>query len=174
MRPDLPAWIARRLASGRDLSRTELRALASGLGADESLWRAHAVHDPERRNYVQLHRDPHLDVWLICWTNQQDTGFHDHDVSSGAVFVAEGDLAEDRFELTDGVLRRVTVERPRGAVFDFDASHVHCVRHPPAAAPAVSIHVYSPALWRMGYYEVGETGLLKRVSVSYAEEVAAA
>jgi hypothetical protein len=34
--------------------------------------------------------------------------------------------------------------------------------------------VYSPALWRMGYYEIGDSGLLQRVSVSYAEEIAAA
>jgi hypothetical protein len=38
----------------------------------------------------------------------------------------------------------------------------------------VSIHVYSPALWRMGYYDFGENGLLRRTSVSYAEEMSVA
>ena len=38
------------------------------------------------------------DIWLICWTNQQDTGFHDHDLSAGAVHIVEGELVEDRFE----------------------------------------------------------------------------
>jgi hypothetical protein len=33
--------------------------------------------------------------------------------------------------------------------------------------------VYSPALWRMGYYGVDERGLLRRTSISYAEETAA-
>jgi hypothetical protein len=167
-------WISSRVPAGRDLARAELRQFAETIGAATSVWEPLVRHDPDRRHYVQLHRDPHVDVWLICWTNDQDTGFHDHDVSSGAVYVCNGELAEDRFELSDGVLRRVAVARPRGTAFDFDASHVHCVRHAGGQEPAVSIHVYSPALWRMGYYEVGEGGLLQRVSVSYAEEIAAA
>jgi hypothetical protein len=171
--PDLVKWIGSRVPAGRDLPRAELRRLAETIGVATEVWEPFVRHDPDRRHYVQLYRDPHVDVWLICWTSEQDTGFHDHDVSSGAVYVCSGDLAEDRFELSDGVLRRGTVGRPRRTGFDFDASHVHCVRHAGGEEPAVSIHVYSPALWRMGYYEVGDSGLLQRVSVSYAEEIAA-
>jgi hypothetical protein len=71
------------------------------------------------------------------------------------------------------VLRRVAVERPSGTTFDFDSSHVHCVRHPWGSAPAVSIHVYSPALGRMGYYEIGDDGILRRCAVEHAAEFAA-
>jgi len=28
-------------------------------------------------------RDNQVDVWLLCWTPENDTGFHDHDASSG-------------------------------------------------------------------------------------------
>ena len=45
---------------------------------------------------------------------------------------------------------------------------------PPAhagAEPAVTIHAYSPPLWRMGAYEVQPEGRLLRHSVSYAEEL---
>jgi hypothetical protein len=38
-------------------------------------------------------------------------------------------------------------------------------------APAVTIHAYSPALWRMGAYQVLASGELRRHSVSYAEEL---
>jgi hypothetical protein len=167
----LPSWLPE---PGRDLARDELRALAASVAADRASWEPHVRHDTEERYFRQLHRDPHLDVWLICWTHQQETGLHDHDVSSGAVHVCRGDLLEDRLELRDGVLERVSIARPAGATFDFDASHVHCIRHPELGAPAVSIHVYSPALWRMGYYDIGDDGLLRRSSVSYAEEVVAA
>ena len=37
--------------------------------------------------------------------------------------------------------------------------------------PAVTIHAYSPPLWRMGTYEVRPGGELARHSVSYAEEL---
>jgi Cysteine dioxygenase type I len=166
------AWLSS-LPDGRDLERAELRALAVAVSEDRTSWQPLVRHDTAQRHYVQLHRDLHVDVWLICWTNQQETGLHDHDVSSGAVHVCAGDLVEDRLELRDGLLHRASVERPEGTTFDFDSSHVHCVRHPEGQAPAVSIHVYSPPLWRMGYYETGESGLLRRSSVSYAEETAA-
>jgi hypothetical protein len=173
--PDtIDSWIARRLPPGRDLARPELSELAAAVAAEPRLWRPHVRHDAERRHYVQLYRDAHVDVWLLCWTNQQDTGFHDHDVSSGAVHVVDGDLLEDRFEMHGDLIRRLSVERPRGATFDFDASHVHAVKHPQERPPATSVHVYSPPLWRMGYYEAGENGLLQRSSVTYAEETTTA
>jgi cysteine dioxygenase type I len=157
----------------RLLTRDELWALAHTLGVREEVWRPYVHHDPHERFYLQLHRDSNIDIWLICWTNQQDTGYHDHDVSAGAVHVCSGDLIEDRYELTDLGLRSREVAHRAGSTFDFDASHVHRLRHPRRKAPAVSIHVYSPPLWRMGYYDADERGLLRRTSISYAEETAA-
>jgi hypothetical protein len=151
-----------------------LRELAVAVARDEASWRPLVRHNGAERHFVQLHRDLHLDVWLICWTNQQETGLHDHDVSSGAVHVCIGDLVEDRLELREGTFQRASVTRPEAMTFDFDSSHVHCLRHPEGRPPAVSIHVYSPALWRMGYYDVNANGLLRRTSVIYAEETAAA
>jgi hypothetical protein len=161
--PDL----APRLPRGRELARGELRRLVTEIAGDAAVWQPLVCHDSEARYYLRLHRDPHVDVWLICWTNQQD-------VSAGAVHVCTGDLAEDRFELDEAGLRQITVSRPAGASFDFDASHVHRLRHPEGHPPAVSIHAYSPALWRMGYYDTDELGLLRRTSMTYADETQAA
>jgi len=33
------------------------------------------------------------------------------------------------------------------------------------------IDLFSPALWRMGHYEPDEHGVLRRVSVTYADEL---
>ena len=57
-----------------------------------------------------------------------------------------------------------------GDVFDFDASHVHRMRQD-REAPAVSIHAYSPPLWRMGAYAVGAGRHAAAQSISYAEEL---
>ena len=170
----MPSGAGTPLHSSRDLTRRELCELASDLGARPDLWRDHVRHDVDERYYVQLHRDPYLDIWLICWTGGQETGLHDHDRSCGAVYVCDGDLVEDRLEADGTALRNVSIDRRAGCTFDFDASHVHCVRHVAGTAPAVSIHVYSPALWRMGYYEIGADGLLRRTPITYADELAAA
>jgi hypothetical protein len=171
---NLPDLTPRLPGGGRDLTRHELRLLVAEIAADASAWEPLVRHDAEARYYLRLHRDPTIDVWLICWTHQQDTGYHDHDVSAGAVHVCSGGLVEDRFELCGGGLEQVTVARPAGTSFDFDASHVHRLRHPEGESPAVSIHAYSPALWRMGYYDTDELGRLRRTSVTYADETQAA
>lgn len=169
---DLRAWIYERVPPGENLSREELASLAVAVGREPRFWREHVRHDPNQRHFVQLYRDANVDVWLICWLDAQDTGYHDHDLSSGAVHVIEGTLHEDYFFRDEhGWIDVRTRERGAGSVFHFDGSSIHGMRHA-GGPPASSIHVYSPALWRMGYYEPGEGGL-RRTSITYADEMAA-
>jgi hypothetical protein len=149
------------------MNTTELRDLVSRIAADPQQWRPLVRFDTAERHFAQLWRDDQVDVWVISWANGNDTGFHDHDVSSGAVAVVEGELVEER--LVVGGAPRVLRHRA-GETFDFDASHVHRM-HQDAAVPAVSIHAYSPPLWRMGTYVVEPDGTLRRQSISYAEEL---
>jgi Cysteine dioxygenase type I len=151
----------------RDLDRFELRRLVAEIAADPRKWSALVHFDTTERHFEQLWRDAHVDVWVISWVNGNDTGFHDHDISHGAVAVVEGVVAEERFVLL-GPPHRI-VHRA-GETFDFDASHVHRMCHD-GAGPAVTIHAYSPPLWRMGTYTCSSDGELRRQSISYAEEL---
>ena len=151
----------------RDLDRGELRDLVSRIAAEPEQWQGLVRHGTPERHFEQLWRDDHVDVWGISWANGNDTGFHDHDVSHGAVAVVEGEVIEERLVL-GGAPRRL--HHRAGEVFDFDASHVHRMRQD-SDTPAVTIHAYSPPLWRMGSYAVGPDGTLRRESISYAEEL---
>ncbi len=151
----------------RDLDRDELEALAVRLAAAPERWRHLVRHDPGERTYEELLRDEHVDVWLICWMEDHDTGFHDHDRSAGAVAVAGGAVREDRLRLGGGASSRMV---EAGASFTFAASDIHRVLHA-GTGPAITIHAYSPPLWRMGAYEIAPTGELARHSISYAEEL---
>jgi quercetin dioxygenase-like cupin family protein len=151
---------------GRDLDKRELLELAASIAADPGSWREHVAFDDDNRHYVSLYRDAHVDVWVLCWTPRNDTGWHDHDVSSGAVAVAEGALVEHN--LAVGVPSLAT-EVPAGQVFCFGPDHIH--RLTGRDAGSVSIHTYSPPLWRMGQYTVARNGILRRTSVSYADEL---
>ena len=170
---DIATWIAHRLPANTDLTPKQAGELAREIRAAEELWRPHVRHDEAERFYAQLYRDPNVDVWLICWVAGQSTGYHDHDRSGGGVAVCEGVLCEDFFcRGDDGWIREETRAHEPGGFFVFDSTYIHGVRHPGGdTAPATSIHCYSPALWRMGHYEPDESGVMRRVSVTYADEL---
>ena len=175
--PTVAARHARRLADeagdltldtlpGRDLDPDELIALASGIAADPGPLEPHLAFSDDKRHYVSLHRDGHVDVWLLCWTPENDTGWHDHDISSGAVAVLRGALTEHNLSVGDGSIR---TDVTAGQVFGFGPDHIHRLtgRDP----GSVSVHAYSPPLWRMGQYTLGPGGVLRRRTVSYADEL---
>ncbi|MEV6284256.1 cysteine dioxygenase family protein [Kribbella sp. NPDC051770] len=150
---------------GRDLDPEELAELAGGLAAQPHLWEDKVAYSDEERVFASLHRDANVDVWLICWTPVNDTGWHDHDVSSGAVAVAQGRLVEHNLALGTAPLE---TEITAGDVFSFGPDHIHRVVG--LDKGSVTIHAYSPPLWRMGQYSAKD-GVLKRTSVSYADEL---
>jgi predicted metal-dependent enzyme (double-stranded beta helix superfamily) len=137
------------------------------LAADPSSWRHLVRHDAHQRTYAQVVLDRQIGVWLICWMDDHDTGFHDHDVSSGAVAVVEGLLREERLRVGPQPASRVYSP---AEVFDFRASDIHRMSHA-GGGPAISLHAYSPPLNRMGAYAVDEMGVLTRSSISYEEEL---
>ena len=105
-------------------------------------------------------------MWLLCWTPVNDTGWHDHDISSGAVAVVAGELVENNLRV--GSPSRET-RVGAGESFSFGPDHIHRLNG--AERGTVSVHAYSPPLWRMGQYAVDDDGVLRRVSLSYADEL---
>jgi hypothetical protein len=152
---------------GEDFTRPELLAYVAGLARQPERWSHLVHHKPDRRTYAEVTREPQLGVWVICWMDDHDTGFHDHDISAGAVAVVEGRLREERLAIGGGP--RIAEYGP-GEAFDFAASDIHRMWHA-GGGPAVSLHAYSPPLWRMGAYAIEPSGVLTRTSISYAEEL---
>jgi hypothetical protein len=152
---------------GRDLSGFELQAFVAELADRPELWIHLVQHDPTRRLCAELLSDDHLTAWLICWMNDHDTGFHDHDTSAGAVAIVGGRVREER--LTLGAAPR-SRSFTAGEHFHFSPTDIHRVRHA-GADPAVTLHAYSPPLRRMGAYVVADDGVLARHPVSSAIEL---
>jgi hypothetical protein len=150
----------------RDLDTDELQALVETVACDPDSWTHLVGFDDEERVYASLHRDAHVDVWLLCWTPVNDTGWHDHDVSSGAVAVVAGELVENNLTLLAGA---VETRIAAGHAFSFGPEHIHRLNG--AVPGSVSVHAYSPPLRRMGQYAVSDAGVLRRVSVSSSDEL---
>lgn len=148
------------------LERPALSRLAAAVAARRGLWAPHLDLDASQRTYACLHRDDAVDVWAILWRPENDTGWHDHDTSSGAVHVVEGRLEEHALLIGAPERRR---RHGAGTGFSFGPSHIHRVT---CTEPhAVSIHAYSPPLWRLGQYTIDGERALHRMSVSYADEL---
>lgn len=150
----------------RNLERPELEQLVNRLAAEPELWSEHVDFPDDRRLFVSLYRDEFVDVWVLCWTPASDTGFHDHDISSGAVRVVEGSLYEATPRMGGEPSLRLA---PEGSTFSFGPEHIH--RLTGEGPRSVSIHAYSPPLWRLGQYSIDSDGVMRRVPVSYADEL---
>jgi hypothetical protein len=128
---------------------------------------APAVHwpgalDAQSRSWRLMARTPDFDAWLIAWPKGGKVELHDHGTSTGAVSVISGALVEavprrdegGRFTLVRHELRA-------GATLGFGAGHVHDVTNE-SDEHALSLHVYSPALTSMTFYELTEDALVVR------------
>lgn len=146
--------------------------------------------DRVERWSTRLHSDADLDLWLISWTPDRSTDLHDHAGSLGALTLMSGALREYRWTGQDLALRVLSA----GDQAAFPLGWVHDVghheptstvrpaghEHPSPATvtatagtsfePTLSVHAYSPPLTAMSFYEVTETGSLRRVRTELTDE----
>lgn len=136
----------------------------------------HGAYPAAERWCTRLHTDDTVDVWLISWVPDRSTELHDHAGSLGALTVLSGSL--DEYRWAGGGLRRRRLNA--GDQASFPLGWVHDVTHAPvdtrddsptdaptrvpsiAPGPTLSVHAYSPPLTAMSYYEVTDTGGLRR------------
>jgi Cysteine dioxygenase type I len=130
----------------------ELSRIAAQLVAEPWLWWPAVRYDEARRYYHRVVATATYEAWLLTWLPGQGTGLHDHGGASGAFVVAKGALEEVTVAVRDGQAHQVTRSLTPSRVRAFGAEHVHDVANR-SAAPAISLHVYAPALSTMRRYE---------------------
>ena len=151
------------------LAPRELNLFLLELVAARDRWEHLVRHADDTRLYEQIWDDEHVNAWVICWSEDQDTGFHDHDLSGAAIAVISGEVREERPRL--GSTPRSKVIRA-GASFSVPPVAIHRLMHS-GTTPAVTIRAYSPPLARTGVYRVGAGGELQRESLTLEEELRA-
>ncbi|GGX84991.1 cysteine dioxygenase [Streptomyces minutiscleroticus] len=154
---------------GRRLDPPELLEVARRVGRAEDVWRERLERCADDRTYVSLFLDEHVGVWAISWSEDtHDTGYHDHDRSCGAVYVADGVIRHEKLRLGH---RPVGEPVAAGDGFCFDNSVIHRMRKEPGAPPTVTVHAYSPPLTFTGQYGDPGDGLLHRVPTGSEEHL---
>ena len=143
-------------SAGRRLTGARLAELVR-IAAAAGQWPGLVRYTEHDRWYQRLAGGDDHEVWLLAWLPGQRTGFHDHCGSAGAFTVVLGSLQEHTVPRAAAV--PAARELPAGKVRSFGPRHVHEVVNA-SAAPAVSIHAYSPPLAGMRRYELTQGGLM--------------
>jgi predicted metal-dependent enzyme (double-stranded beta helix superfamily) len=136
----------------RTVDAHDSRGLAEWYAAHRAGWAVTPRFDPDRRWYARLAADAGHEAWLLTWLPGQQTDLHDHGGSAGAFTIIEGRLTE-QLPIGHADVRFVERGYGAGATRPFGPRHVHRIVNA-GPAPAVSLHVYAPALTRMTRYTV--------------------
>nr|WP_308129333.1 cysteine dioxygenase family protein [Actinoplanes polyasparticus] len=148
-------------------ARPDHLAVAARFAIAPEQWPVAPRFNPVDRWYHRLHVADDHEVWLLTWLPGQGTEWHDHGGSAGAFHVFGGTLTEDTVAVADGHPPRVTSrELGEGAGRRFGRHHVHRMTNR-SRRPAVSVHVYGPALTTMTKYRLG-AGSLEVLAVERA------
>lgn len=124
-----------------------LLEMASGLARTAEAWSSRLDSHPTARTGLRILATATYDVWLLRWPVGAAVSPHDHGGSRAAFTVAAGTLKEVRW--TDG--HRSERLLPAGEGATVAPGVVHDVAA--SGEEALSIHIYSPPLSRMSYFD---------------------
>jgi hypothetical protein len=114
-----------------------------------------AAPDLVERQYELLELTDDLEIWAIHWPQGRGLELHDHGGSVGALWVVEGTLEEQYVEQSRVTARSITA----GGGEAFRPAYIHDVVNA-QAAPATSLHAYSPPMASMTFYRQEAGGLV--------------
>ncbi|GAA4943289.1 cysteine dioxygenase [Actinoplanes utahensis] len=138
--------------------RADHLAIAQEFSAAASAWPVPPRFDPVERWYHRLTLTDDYEVWLLTWLPGQGTEIHDHGGSAGAFYLHSGTLVEDTVSVRDRTPRVASRELGEGAGRRFGSHHIHRIENR-SSRPAISVHVYGPALTSMTKYRLSPAGL---------------
>jgi predicted metal-dependent enzyme (double-stranded beta helix superfamily) len=130
-------------------------AIAQALVDTPELWWPRVQRGTGSRWYVPLLVEDSFEAWLLGWPVGEGIDLHDHGPSSGALVVVEGTLLETSLRASEWLRPGARLHHrrlPEGALVSFGPDHIHDVVNC-GARQALSIHVYSPRLRSMTFYE---------------------
>ena len=119
------------------------------------------------RRWVRLLGTRSYDAWLIGWPPGTGLDLHDHGESSAAVCIVAGALDERR-PVADAPGGAVTRQLVAGDAIAFGSAHVHSMCNT-QEVEALSVHVYSPPLSTMTFFEQGDGSQLLPIDAALVE-----
>src|SRR6185437_17661 len=173
------------------LSFVALRAIAAGLARVQATVPMTAGEDPTEPRSLRLLATTFYDVWLITWPDGSGLAAHDHGAARSVLQVVSGQLVETVTErhgpiglaaapnaggtdVPDGASGRGRRLLRAGDAVEAEASTIHELANR-SGGDVSTIHVYSPSLADVAFYDVHPAGpVVPRRTTSVVERQAQA
>ena len=144
-------------------SRIDHAAIARDFAGRPDDWPLAPRFDPRQRWYHRLAATDEYEVWLLTWLPGQGTDLHDHGGSAGAFAVVVRQVTEYTLAPARTGPGAATPARHRRRPL------VRPPSRPPVVnagdRPAVTVHVYGPALTTMSRYRIEDGALMLAASI---------
>jgi len=130
-------------------------SIAQQLAHAPELWWPKVHRAGGQRWYEPIIEEADFEAWLLGWPVGEGIALHDHGSSSGALAVVEGTLSETYVDACEWVRPGARLKHrllQEGDLVAFGPEHIHDVVNG-GHRQALSIHVYSPRLRSMTFYE---------------------
>jgi hypothetical protein len=141
------------------LSFEEMCSVAEGLAASADAWSA--LSSGTECRWERIAETSRFEAWVAGWPPNGRVELHDYGMSAGALAVGFGYLVETslhRFGAKAAIRSRVLSARSGQHVVASGLVHKIVNQGP---GPAISVHVFSPRLASVSYFEI-EGDLLRR------------
>jgi hypothetical protein len=134
------------------LSPEELWSVAEGLVASSDAWVD--LSSGYERRWERIAETSRFEAWVVGWPAGGRIEFHDYGTSAGVVAVGFGTLIQTSVDRTRArVAPRSRVIDQMSGPLPVVTGRVHDLINPGPGA-AISVHVFSPRLTSMSYYQV--------------------
>jgi predicted metal-dependent enzyme (double-stranded beta helix superfamily) len=141
--------------------------MARGFAGSAMSWPG--LDDPSERCWRTIAATDRFEAWVVAWPVGGNIELHDHGGSAGAVVIASGTLVETSVRPDGSELDATSTAIHTGGHVVFGPRHIHdLVNHGPG--PAVSVHVYSPALHAMTFFDWSDRHRLVAVNTEEYRE----
>lgn len=127
-----------------------MKAILESYQSNKEDWGKFTFFDPHRytRNLVDKGNNL-FNVMILCWSEGQGSGIHDHANAHCFVKILEGELKETRFEWPkcegqEMTVKQVTVNKRNQVAYMCDEFGLHRMENPSHSNKAVSMHIYCP------------------------------
>ena len=122
--------------------------LESYIGED---WKKYVKYNSEKYNKILILRNEFIEVFIICWNENQESRIHDHPLNGCLLKCLEGHLIEDiftnenykiKYEYSNNIVKNNIGYRSGNTILHKIKPHIS----------SVSLHIYSPPNFKINYY----------------------